>query len=123
MSPIQHSRCNSIQCATCSPGLAVGHQRTVAVPPIAPAEPPPAALRFLTPTALEEAVGSVLDEHVGWQMHRGFMVEGVVKAVAEHLTSEPALAAFREAWEQADAEGTKGDRVRRGMAAAIEAVS
>jgi hypothetical protein len=41
----------------------------------------------------------------------------------DQLTSEPALAAFREAWQQADAEGATGDRVRRGMAAAIEAVS
>lgn len=72
---------------------------------------------------LAEALGEVLDRHVGWKMHRGAMSEELAKAVAEHLTSEPALAAFREAWLEADAEGAKGDRVRRGMAAAIKAVS
>lgn len=40
----------------------------------------------------------------------------------DRLTSDAALDAFREAWEQADAEGDKGNRVRRGMVAAVDTV-
>lgn len=39
----------------------------------------------------------------------------------ERLTEQRCLDAFRTAWEQADAEDDKGNRVRRGMAAAIKA--
>lgn len=52
----------------------------------------------------------------------GKVLEGHASPLIARLTSEPALAAFREAWAQADAEGATGDRVRRGMVAAIEVV-
>lgn len=50
-------------------------------------------------------------------------IDRIIAERLARLTSEPALAAFREAWLKADEEGAEGDRVRRGMVAAIEAVS
>jgi hypothetical protein len=34
---------------------------------------------------LEDALGAVLDRHVGWQMHRGQMVDDLVAAVRGSL--------------------------------------
>lgn len=47
--------------------------------------------------------------------------EWTQQRLVERLTEQRCLDAFREAWQQADAENDKGNRVQRGMTAAIEA--
>lgn len=49
---------------------------------------------------LAETIGAVLDKHIGWQMHRGEMIEDLCAVVAADRA-----AAFQEAADEADGVG------------------
>ena len=92
-----------------------------------PVEPTPSPARGLPKARLTDAEADAVYDAVDWEDGQFGEARAVIDRILTRwvggILSDAGLAAFRREWKQADAEGDTGNRVRRGMLAAIQEAS